>query len=255
MLTELQKHEFGTFGFLLLKNFIPSDEMQVYINAFDPTMTKANGGVPWDRAPEDHFVKTFYRYNPEVYHRLLDHPKINDVVEDLLGEDYVFWNAAGWHRWGGTHWHHDDIAPDNQTHLKFTFFLDPVRSNTGALRVLPGTHFLPARERMEGWYENNNCQDYTEWPSAVILESNPGDAVIFNVKAYHAAFGETSNRRVIYINYIQKPTNSEEEDYLTSRYDYENPLYTPELFEDATPKRMRMLAFIKERCYDKSGGF
>ena len=33
-------------------------------------------------------------------------------------------------------------------------------------------------------------------------------------------------------------------------YDYDNPYYTPELFEDATPKRMRMLSFLKEAIYE-----
>ena len=111
------------------------------------------------------------------------------------------------------------------------------------------------RDRMEEWYRGPGVGDYAEWPGSVTLESDPGDAVIFNVKAYHAAFGEKADRRVIYINYIQKPTTPAEEKYITSQYNYDNPYYTPELFEDATPKRMRMLAFIKERCYDKSGGF
>ena len=46
MLTEQQKHEFETFGFLLLKDFIPSGEMKPYIDAFDETMNKGTGGVP-----------------------------------------------------------------------------------------------------------------------------------------------------------------------------------------------------------------
>ena len=45
-----------------------------------------------------------------------------------------------------------------------------------------------------------------------------------------------------------------EKDYIThlymrdgsSRWKY----YTPELFKDATQKRMRMLAFLKSECYD-----
>lgn len=249
MLTDLQKHEFETFGFLLLKNFIPRDEMQVYIDAFDETMTLANDGVPWNQAPKHHYVPTLYKFNPAVYHQMLDHPKINQVVEELLGEDYVFWHAEGWHRWGGTGWHHDSISPENQTHLKFTFFLNSVRGETGALRIIPCSHFQPMRDRMEEWY-SNGMGDNAEWPSAITLESDPGDAVIFNIKAYHAALGDKADRRVIYASYIQKPQTPEEEEYITGNYHRDYPIYTPELFEDATPKRMRMLSFIKERCYD-----
>ena len=71
MLTAAQKHEFETFGFLLLKDFIPSDEMQPYIDAFDETMTKGNGGVPWEHSEGNHLVTPFFRHNPAVYHHLL----------------------------------------------------------------------------------------------------------------------------------------------------------------------------------------
>ena len=248
MLTAQQKHEFETFGFLLLKGLIPSDEMRLYIDAFDETMTKANGGVLWQHAPKLHYVTPFYRHNPAVYHRLLD-------------EDFVFLAAAAHHRWGGTGWHHDSVAPEGLTHLKVVFYLQPVRADTGCLRVLPGTHFLPLRERMELWYEQHGNtmgsgakeSDTIDWPAAIALESDPGDAVIFNVKVYHAAVGDRADRRAIYINYIQKPRTSEQEEYITSDYDAQ-PVYTPELFEDATPKRMRMLSFLKEARYDLPSG-
>ncbi len=252
MLTEQQKHEFETFGFLLLKDLIPSDEMQLYIDAFDETMTKANGGVPWQRAPQGHAVSPFYRHNPAVYHGLLDDERITEVVEELLGEDFVFWHAEGHHYWRGTPWHHDSVALEGMTHLKVVFFLDPVRANTGCLSMLPGTHFTPVRDRMERWYGGARGMDgdFAAWPAAIALESDPGDAAIFNIKVYHAALGEDQHRRSININYIQNLRTPEQEEYLKSMYGYDNPPYTPELFEDATPRRMRMLSFLKEACYD-----
>jgi len=258
VLTEQQKHEFETFGFLLLKDFIPSDEMQPFIEAFDETMTTANGGVPWQRADGNHYVIPFYRHNPAVYHRLLDDEKINEVVEDLLGEDFVFHVAAGHRRWGGTGWHHDSLPPEGLTHLKVVFYLQPVRADTGCLRVLPGSHFPPLRERMERWYELHGAtvasvakeSDTIAWPAAIALESDPGDAVIFNIKIYHGAIGDSADRRAIYINYIQKPRTPEHEEYIMSMHPDDNPLYTAELFEDATPKRMRMLSFLNDTRYD-----
>ena len=258
MLTEQQKHEFETFGFLFLKDLIPSDEMHAYIDAFDDTMTKANGGVPWQRTPQNHYVIPFYRHNPAVYHRLLDDERISEAVEDLLGEDFVFLTSEGHRRRGGTGWHHDSLAPEGLTHLKVVFYLQPVRADTGCLRVLPGTHFHTMRGRMERWYErhgNAKGSEATEsntiaWPAAIALESDPGDAVIFNVKVYHGAVGDSADRRAIYINYIQKPRTLEQEEYITSDYDAQ-PVYTPELFEDASPKRMRMLSFLKDARYDR----
>ena len=260
MLTETQKHQFDTFGFLLLKNLIPRDEMQVYIDGFDETMNRANGGIPWDHTPNNRYATPFYKHNPAVYHRLLDNDLLHQAVEDLLGKDFVFFVAEAHHRHGGTGWHHDGIAPEEQSHLKVSFFMEPVRADTGALRVIPGTHFQQMRDRLDGWYDANGgwtvadakASDIMPWSAAIALESDPGDAVIFNVKVYHAAVGDTANRRVIYINYIQKPSTPEEENYITSQYNYEKPIYTPELFEDAPPKRERMLSFVKERCYDQA---
>jgi ectoine hydroxylase-related dioxygenase (phytanoyl-CoA dioxygenase family) len=257
VLTEQQKHEFETFGFLLLKDLIPPDEMRLYIDAFDETMTKANGGVRWQHAPKNHTVIPFYRHNPAVYHHLLDDEKLSAAVGDLLGEDFVFLAAEGHRRWGGSGWHHDSVAPDGLTHLKVVFYLQPVRADTGCLRVLPGTHFPPMRERMELWYERHGNtivseakeSDTIAWPAAIALESDPGDAVIFDVKVYHGAVGNSADRRAIYINYIEKPRTPDQEEYITSDYDAQ-PLYTPELFEDATPKRMRMLSFLKDARYD-----
>ena len=62
--------------------------------------------------------------------------------------------------------------------------------------------------------------------------------------------GENQDRRSININYIQNLRTPEQEEYLKAMYEYDNPPYTPELFEDATPKRMQMLSFLKEACYD-----
>lgn len=257
MLTRLQKHEFDTFGFLLLKNLIPLDEMQPFIDGFDETLINANGGVPWEHAPTNHCVTPFFRQNPDLYHQLLDHEKVSGAVEELLGPSYVFGVSEGHHRFGETTWHHDDVAPDGFTHLKVVFFLDSVRSDTGCLRVLPGTQYPQVREHMENWYEFHTKRDTYPWPSAVSLESDPGDAVIFNVKLYHAAFGKTSDRRGIYMNYYQKPTTTEEEDYVINIYERDasnigSQYYTSELFADATPARMKMLSFLKERCYDPS---
>ena len=90
-------------------------------------------------------------------------------------------------------------------------------------------------------------------PGTYPTESNPGDAVVFNVKCYNAAFSEVP-RKGIYINYIQKPRTPEEEEYIEWLYHHDEShggtYYTPELFEDVSPKRMRMLTFLKERCYD-----
>ena len=226
--------------------------MQIYIEAFDETMARANGGMPWAHAPKRQQVVPFHCHNPAVYHRLLDDDRMFEVVEDLVGEDFVFSVSEGIQHYGGTGWHHDDIGPESHMHLKVVLFLDAVRADTGCLSVLPGSQFSAFRERME------RCRDdilplKRDVPGTYPIESDPGDAVVFNVKLYHAAFGDNP-RRGIYLNFLQKPTTADEEDHIVNLYRKDGArgwnYYTPELFEDASPKRMRMLSFLQERCYD-----
>lgn len=252
MLTEEQKHQFETLGFLLIKELIPMDEMKIYIDAFDETMLSANNGVPWEEAPIRQQVVPFYRHNTAVYHRLLDHPSINVVLEDLIGKEYVFAVSEGIHHFGGTSWHHDSISPEDHTHLKVVFFMHSVQADTGCLSVLPGSQFLTFRERMEK-YGKSMLARGKNVPGAYPIEADAGDAVIFNVKLYHAAFGDGIERKALYLNYMQKATTHEEEEYIIHHYERDRRdrlWYTPDIFVDAPPERTRMLSFLKERCYD-----
>ena len=92
-----------------------------------------------------------------------------------------------------------------------------------------------------------------EVPGVYPIESDPGDAVIFNVALYHAAFGDNT-RRGIYLNFFQKPTTPRQEEHVINLYNGDSGgewvWYTPELFEDAKPRRMRMLSFLHDRCYN-----
>ena len=172
------------------------------------------------------------------------------MVEDLLGEGFQFWVAEGHHRRRGTQWHHDSVGPEGMIHLKVDLFLDQVRAETGCLRMLPGSHFPELRDRMERYYGTKGLGDLVPWPAAIAMESDPGDAVVFNVNVYHAAIGGDHDRRSINISYFQKPSRPDHEEYLKRMSPSDNPYYTPELFEDATPKRMRMLSYLKEAVYD-----
>jgi ectoine hydroxylase-related dioxygenase (phytanoyl-CoA dioxygenase family) len=252
MLTEEQKGQFETLGFLVFRNLIDADEMRTYIDAFNDTMTRANGGERWSRAPVRHQVLPFYRHNPGVYHRLLDHEVINRIVGDLIGDDFILTVSEGIYHYKGTPWHHDDVSPDGHVHLKVVVFLDAVRADNGCLSVIPGSHLRSFRERLEGSGKHLLALG-PDIPGRYALESDPGDVVVFNVKTYHGAFGD-GVRRGIYVNYMKHPQNQAEEDYITGIYRRDSAhwgsYYTPELFEDASPRRMRMLSFLKERCYD-----
>ena len=251
MLTEAQKHHFETLGFLCLRDFFPADELQRYTDAFDETLKRAKGLKTLEINEERRTIGTlrFFESNPAVYHPLLDGDKLNELIEDLLGEEYVFTVSEGALRTNNTRWHHDDVAPEGHRHLKVIFYLEPVRATTGCLCVLPGSHFFPYRERMEK-YGEDILPLGKDVPGIYPIETDPGDLLVFNVKLYHSAFGEGAKRRGVYINFIQKPRTPEEAEYIKWLYRKDGGYYTPETFKDAPPRRLRMLQFLKEACYD-----
>ena len=251
MLTDSQKYQFDTLGFLCLKKFIASNDMQAYTDAFNRTLSRATGFDTEQPIEDKKMVGSlqFFESNPEVYHPLLDSANLNKMVEDLLGADFVFTVSEGHLRIGDTPWHHDDVAPEGQIHLKVVFYLEPVRAATGCLSVLPGSHFLPYRERLEK-YGSDILSLGKDVPGIHAIETDPGDVLVFNVKLYHAAFGEGVKRRGVYINYLEKPRTPEEVEHAKWLYRKDGGYYTAELFKNAPPNRMRMLQFLKKTCYE-----
>ena len=90
------------------------------------------------------------------------------------------------------------------------FYLDALRADTGALRVMPGSHRVgdeyadaveAARQHDGERYKNgegigpNWGMDGSAVP-AVVLETIPGDVVLFDENLKHASFGGGGRRRM-----------------------------------------------------------
>jgi ectoine hydroxylase-related dioxygenase (phytanoyl-CoA dioxygenase family) len=108
---------------------------------------------------------------------------------------------------GDTRWHSDGWHKDI-LHIKIAFYLDPLTAQTGALRVIPGSHRLgdqyadglqaQIRKSTEVWgLEGHKLP-------AIALETRPGDIVCFNHNTKHAAFGGDNQRRMFTINLCQR---------------------------------------------------
>lgn len=132
---------------------------------------------------------------------LLDNENIIAIANDLLGEDWNYMGSDGNYYTGDTIWHSDGFHPDGK-HIKFAFYLDKVTRETGALRVIPGSHRLEMRD----WpaLKAANSQELWGIPQnevpSLALESTPGDVVVFNHNLMHSAFGGSTQRRMFTIN-------------------------------------------------------
>ena len=136
----------------------------------------------------------------EYLSALIDDRRIAGIAADLLGQDFNYFTSDGNYYVGDSPWHSDWRRAGDYRVLKVAFYLDPVDRDSGALRVIPGSHRLDgdrfAREMEEHALE---CADAwgVEGPAvpAFSLDSRPGDVVVIDQRLKHAAPGRKYLRR------------------------------------------------------------
>ena len=81
---------------------------------------------------------------------LLDDPRILAIAKTLLGDDFNYMGSDGNFYVGDTRWHSDGGHKlEDPMHIKIAFYLDPLTRDTGALRVIPGSHLFG--DNYGGW--------------------------------------------------------------------------------------------------------
>jgi hypothetical protein len=127
---------------------------------------------------------------------LRHHASVTEIARALLGES---WEYAGsdtnlFH--GDTAWHHDSFLAGDTLHIQVMIYVDALDVQSGALRVVPGSH-------LEGHYRDMLLQRLSAPESigselpAQVLAVVPGDVVVIDSRTIHASFGGTSGRRLI----------------------------------------------------------
>jgi hypothetical protein len=103
---------------------------------------------------------------------------------------------AGWHNDDGT-----DIGG-----VKFLIHLQPRSADTGALRVIPGSHDRTFRSSVERYLGQDPArQGFAGWPVPFIaLATAPGDVIAFDLHLFHSSAGG-SNRLAWTIEYLPWP--------------------------------------------------
>ena len=151
---------------------------------------------------------------------------------------------------GDTNWHSDGWkGASDPTHLKIAFYLDPLTQQSGALRVIPGSH--RAGEGYAETLQSQIRQSEDEWGlagpemPAAVLATEPGDIVCFNHNTKHAAFGGGKRRRMFTINLCQRYPDDRLQDlrdYIagSARFWIERK-YGEKMVQSARAERMRHL--------------
>ena len=87
--------------------------------------------------------------------------------------------------------------------MKFAYYLEPVDAESGALRLIPGSHKNPMHTDLR---ENLNGLglEICDVPGYV-CKSEPGDVVAFDMRCWHASWGGSADRRMCTIVYYNNP--------------------------------------------------
>ncbi len=248
-LTQQQLNFMETFGFLHFPGLI-EDRIEAVIDAFEEIWAGHGGGH--DGRPHDGTARSCivpFAGQSEYLSSLLDDPRIDGILGSLLGDDYVYLGSDGNYYVGDTGWHSDGGWPRPIVYYKIAFYLDRLTRDSGAIRVIPGSHrygegyaeALQAgvRESEESWGVSGDRVP------AVAVETAPGDVVVFHQGTKHSAWGGGDRRRMFTLNCTRRHTEEElpimrQEVANFSRF-LTDSVYGPAMVDTATPERMRHL--------------
>lgn len=245
-LSPQQVRFFETWGYLVLPGLLAGDIAEI-TDEFEAVFR--DRGITHDPAKRSCIVP-FADQRARLC-ALLDDPRIEGAIASLLGEDFNYLGSDGNFYTGDTGWHSDGFHTVG-TFLKVAFYLDPVGADTGALRVIPGSHRVVAGAR---WESLNAARSESLWGihqrevPAVALVSVPGDVVLFNHNLMHAAFGGGTRRRMFTLNCSRRADTAEEiadlESFIAGAARFWIDRTHGDVMRDtATPGRVRHLAQV-----------
>lgn len=150
---------------------------------------------------------------------MIRHPKVLDAVEDILGPNLLAWNShwfikepndgryVGWHQ-DTTYW---NLTPDDA--ITAWIALSPATAESGAMKMVPGTHTREVVEHKDTWKEGAMLTRGQE----IAVEVNeadafdvvlkPGQMSLHHHKIFHASHANTSNDRRIGLAIRYIPTH------------------------------------------------
>ena len=207
---------FRTFGFFILRQF------------FDPGPLAAE----IERVLHDAFASSFdvchydgihFQYVPMMTEStpasllLLD--RTEAVAATVLGTSVLPTRAKAVRYFGNTPWHVDSVL--SVASIGCSAYLETLTAETGALRVLPGSHHQELGGAIRALGGIGMSATALPWHA---VETEPGDMIIFDEHLFHASFGGRP-RRQWRIDYINDPASAEAESHAIA---YFASIYAPD---------------------------
>jgi hypothetical protein len=207
--TQATKDFFDTFGFVRLPGFL-ADRIDAIEEDFESLWAGARpldeGGIVagGNTYLSSRRIAAFVDQRPRLA-SLLDDERVSGLAGLLMGEGWCFCGSDGNLYNGDSGWHSDGYnKAAGRRHVKLAIYLDHLAAESGALRVMPGTH-LPGDVFADA-VEAQRRRSVAVWGihprdiPCVVLESAPGDVIAFDHNLKHASFGGSRRRRMFTLN-------------------------------------------------------
>ena len=212
LLSPQQIHFFETFGFLKLPGLF-ADDIDDIIRGFEDIFGNEDQPV-WETNVALHgderrvIIPGFIEQSPRLA-PLQHDPRVVGVVQSLVGQEYSWASSDGNLFYCESYWHPDDYAaPLHHYHVKLSFYLDDLTGQSGAIRIIPGTHFHKqtyARTLLKDFKDPAKITELYgiaggEIP-AYTVESSPGDLIVWNIRTIHGSYNGGERRRLFSMNF------------------------------------------------------
>ena len=209
MLSTKQVLYYQTFGFLVLRQLLSPGE----VKTIDEELVRRLGVVFRDTPFDGTARHGAAMMGPDTpfFASLLEDSRFLGTARQLYGDDVIATGLSGNRYVGNSHWH-PDVGPTHPGGPKFALYLEPVGADTGALRVIPGSHRSPFHDQLRGelgMHMEKAGFDIPDLP-AFVCESQPGDVVVFDLRLWHASCGGASDRRMCTVEFLKSPVSMEE---------------------------------------------
>lgn len=216
---------FQTFGFVVLRQAIDAATVASLSAESDRTVRDATGSrfgqLDEQGGITGHFIPATSEHTPLSMQLAQD---LAPAAETLLQMPLLFVMAQHTLLFDATAWH-DDTGHDVPS-IKALAYLDALKADTGALRVLPGSHVLPAGHinpvmTDEVPFDEERWRQATRDIPCHVIDSQPGDVILFDEHLWHASI-DGRNRRLWSAFFVKDPKTRDEEtkvrNYLASQF-------------------------------------
>jgi len=205
-LTRQQTNFFNTFGYLHFPGLL-ADCVDRISEEFEKVWAAHGGGHhgKLHDAKQRSCIVPFPDQN-EYLSSLLDDPRIHDIAAGILGDDFNYTSGDGNFYSGDTRWHSDGYDGNRIPSIKIAFYLDPLTRESGAVRVIPGSHRVGdsfADALQDGLPTAEVWGIEPDQVPCAVLETEPGDVVVFWHNTKHSAFGGAGRRRMYTMNFYE----------------------------------------------------